>query len=108
MNTMMSAAIERKHEIGIYLTLGATGRDILLSFIAESAIISAIGGILGIILVAVPLKIAVDITKISFQLNPGYILIAEAIAILCGIVFGVAPAIRAAAMNPIDAIRSEQ
>jgi ABC-type antimicrobial peptide transport system permease subunit len=54
MNTMMSQAIERKHEIGIYLTLGATSRDIMLSFLTESAVLSAIGGLLGIVLSIIP------------------------------------------------------
>lgn len=107
MNTMMSAAIERKHEIGIYLTLGASGRDILLSFLAESAIISAVGGLIGIIVVAFPIRAASVITDLAFQFNASYIIIAEAVSIFCGILFGVSPAIRAAAMNPIDAIRSE-
>jgi len=107
MNTMMSAAVERRREIGVYLTLGATGRDILFSFLAESAIISAIGGVIGIILVILPITAAIGITKIAFQINPGYIVTAQFIAIFCGIAFGVCPAVRAAAMNPIDAIRSE-
>ena len=107
MNTMMSAAVERKREIGVYLTLGATGRDILCSFLAEAAIISAIGGILGIILVMVPIAAVVEITKLSFELNPLYIVVAEAVAVFCGIVFGVCPAAKAASLNPIDAIRCE-
>jgi putative ABC transport system permease protein len=107
MNTMMSATVERKREIGIYLTLGATGRDILFSFLAESAIVSAIGGVLGILLAIIPIIFATNITNIEFKLNAGYILIAETTAVLCGIVFAVGPASKAAAMNPIDAIRSE-
>ena len=107
MNTMMSQAIERKREIGIYLTLGATGRDIMLSFLAESAVLSAIGGILGIIVSVIPISVVSEITKIHFSLQLRHILIAEGISIFCGLLFGVSPAMRAASLNPIDAIRSE-
>jgi len=107
MNTMMSQAIERKREIGIYLTLGATGRDIMLSFLAESAVLSAIGGILGIIVSVIPISVVSEITKIQFSLQLRHILIAEGISIFCGLLFGVSPAMRAASLNPIDAIRSE-
>lgn len=107
MNTMMSQAIERKREIGIYLTLGATRKDIMLSFLSESAVLSAIGGILGIVLAVIPITIVSKITNIAFNLQIRHLLIAEGISIFCGLVFGVSPAIRAASLNPIDAIHSE-
>lgn len=107
MNTMISAAIERKYEIGIYLTLGATSKDIFLSFLVESAAISAIGGVVGIVVVLILLIPVSSITGNLFSLNMWYVLIAEISCIVCGIIFGVIPAIKAAALNPIDAIRSE-
>lgn len=107
MNTMMSQAIERKREIGIYLTLGATGRDIMLSFLAEAAILSAIGGIFGIVLAVIPISIVSNITGIAYNLQVRHVLIGEGISIFCGLLFGVSPSIRAAGLNPIDAIRSD-
>lgn len=107
MNTMMSQAIERKHEIGIYSTLGATGRDIMLNFLTESAILSAIGGLLGIALSIIPVSLASQITDIPFTIQISHVLMAECVSVMCGIIFGVSPALRAASLNPIDAIRNQ-
>lgn len=106
MNTMMSQAIERKHEIGIYLTLGATSRDIMLSFLTESAVLSAIGGLLGIVLSIIPVAMARSATNIPFSIQISHVVLAESVAVMCGIIFGVSPASRAASLNPIDAIHS--
>lgn len=107
MNTMMSQAIERKHEIGIYLTLGATSRDILLSFLTEAAVLSGIGGLIGIALSLVPVAVVSKLTYIPFSVRINHVLLAECVAVISGIIFGVSPASRAASLNPIDAIRSE-
>lgn len=107
MNTMMSQAIERKHEIGIYLTLGATSRDILLSFLTEAAVLSGIGGLIGIALSLVPVAVVSKLTYIPFSVRINYVILAECVAVISGIIFGVSPASRAASLNPIDAIRSE-
>lgn len=107
MNTMISAGIERKYEIGIYRTLGATAKNILWSFLVESAFISALGGALGILIVFLTLIPVRQFTGIDFVLDSLHIGLGILLSAGFGVVFGVVPALRAAALNPIDAIRAE-
>ncbi|MDR1117462.1 MAG: ABC transporter permease [Oscillospiraceae bacterium] len=106
MNTMLSAAVERKREIGVYMALGASRRDIMLSFLSESAYISVMGGTIGVAAALAILFAAERITGVN--MNPGAAVIAcsELAAVLCGVVFGVLPAVKASRMKPIDALQS--
>ncbi|MDL2273160.1 ABC transporter permease [Oscillospiraceae bacterium OttesenSCG-928-G22] len=107
MNTMMSNMVERRREIGVYMALGATRRDIILSFLMESALISLLGGAVGIALSALLLYVTNSALHVSFSISPGYIAIAEGIAGLFGVGFGVAPAVRAADLDPVEALRDD-
>lgn len=105
MNIMYATVTERTKEIGIRRAIGATKRDILSQFLTESVVLSAIGGIVGLVLAAV----IVTIVRIWFPvaLNLTAVVIAFGVSSGIGIFFGVFPARRAANLSPIDAIRYE-
>ncbi len=107
MNIMLVSVTERTREIGIRLAIGAFESEVLLQFLVESVVLSALGGIVGIIL---GLLITLGITTLfdlPFMLNEGIIILAFVFSTLIGIVFGYFPAKKAANLNPIDALRHE-
>ncbi|HQQ96588.1 MAG TPA: ABC transporter permease [Cyclobacteriaceae bacterium] len=113
MNVLLISVNERTREIGIRKAMGATRRDIVLLFLAESITVSGFGSIIGVIfgvaftMVAIPIVKA--LTKIPFQAayTANTFIVISAIAVFVGIVFGTYPAMRASRLNPVDAIRHE-
>ncbi|MBO4458440.1 MAG: ABC transporter permease [Butyrivibrio sp.] len=107
MNIMTVSVTERTREIGIRKSLGARTSSILTQFLAEAAILTFLGGIIGIILGLTVAKIACSIVNFPFTVNP--ILVAAVVAISTGIglFFGIYPAKRAAKLDPIEALRAE-
>jgi len=105
MNIMLVSVTERTHEIGLRKAIGARPKDIAIQFLIEAIFLSIIGGLIGI-LSAVGVA---AIISIYFQtvITPWSIILAFVISSFVGIVFGVAPAIRASRLNPIDALRYE-
>lgn len=107
MNAMVSAVDARTREIGIYRALGAKKRDIVQTFMVEALFLCLAGGLGGIALnyvIFLMLNIVAGIT-IAFQWQSA--LLSLLIAACCGVVFGILPAIRAARLDPIQAIRME-
>lgn len=107
MNIMLVSVIERTKEIGIRKAIGAENRDILIQFLMESIILTGCGGIIGIIfgiLFAVIIGNFVGIPPIFSAFS---ILSSLGVSMGIGIIFGVAPAKKAAELNPVDALRSE-
>lgn len=107
MNIMLVTIVERTKEIGIRKALGARNKDILKQFLLESILLTLLGGMIGITLGIIISLIVGKIVSIPpiFSLNS--ILISISISIIVGITFGVAPAKKAANLNPIDALRTE-
>lgn len=105
MNTMLSTAIERRREVGIYMSLGAKSRDIILEFIAEAGAISAIGALIGAFTACFGLYFVGKVTGLDLSPDARYVVAAVLVATVCGALFGVAPAIRASKIDPIEALR---
>jgi putative ABC transport system permease protein len=107
MNVMLVSVAERVHEIGIRKAVGATNFQILNQFLAEATVLSFVGGIIGIGLAYVATILLHYLTNIQPVITWQVVVIASAASLLVGIIFGSAPALKAARKDPIDALRAE-
>ena len=107
MNIMIVTVTERKQEIGIRKALGASPRDIRQQFLVESASITLLGGIMGIIL-GIIISLAVEyIQSQAFTISTNACIISFVFSVFVGIFFGLNPAIRAAKLDPVIALNGE-
>ena len=107
MNIMLVSVTERTREIGIRKALGAKTRDVMLQFLTESAILSAMGGILGILIGTGLVSLGAMALQVSVVVKPSVIILAVGFSAMVGIFFGLYPASKAAGADPIDALRYE-
>lgn len=107
MNIMLVSVTERTKEIGTRLAIGALEHEVLLQFLIEAIVLSALGGICGILLAAAASWGLAILMDVPFIFNVQINLLAFAISVLIGVFFGFFPARRAASLNPIDALRHE-
>ena len=105
MNAMTASIEARTREIGIYRALGAKRRYIILIFLIESVFLCLIGGFMGIVFHWILLTILGTLLKIRVAFRINGIILSIAMAILCGVGFGWLPAMKAANLDPIQAIR---
>lgn len=106
MNIMLVSVTERTKEIGIRKAIGAKRKDILRQFLLESAVISSIGGLLGVFF-GLAGSLAINIAGISTSIVPNTILIAFSFSLIVGMFFGMYPASKASKLKPVDALRFE-
>ncbi len=107
MNIMLVSVTERTREIGIRKAIGATPRDILLQFLIESAIISLIGGLIGIVVGVGGAYILASVAGWKTIVDQTAVIAAVVVSAGVGLFFGIYPASKAAALNPIEALRYE-
>ena len=107
MNIMLVSVTERTREIGIRLAIGALEREVLLQFLIEAIVLSALGGALGIVLAFFSCLGLSALMNMPFLFNPTINLVALVFSAAIGIIFGYMPARRAASLDPIDALRFE-
>jgi len=107
MNVMLATVTERTREIGIRKALGASRHDILLQFLVEACVMSAMGGAIGVTAAYGICLLAKATTSIPMHVPISAVVIAELISAAVGIFFGVYPARKAAMLEPIEALRTE-
>jgi putative ABC transport system permease protein len=107
MNIMLVSVTERTREIGIRKSLGAKTGDILLQFLVESMLVSAVGGLLGASLGIAIASIGLSYAKIKLAVDFRVVLIAVGFSAVVGMFFGLFPAKKAAKLDPIEALRYE-
>ena len=107
MNIMLVSVTERTREIGIRLAIGATAGEVLLQFLVEAVTLSCVGGVVGILLAFGLCAGLARIIQVPFNFNLQINVVAFLFAAAVGVLFGYAPARRAARLNPIDALRHE-
>lgn len=107
MNIMLVSVTERTREIGIRLAIGAVAREVLLQFLVEAVALSCLGGVVGLVLAQGVILALSPLMQVPWTFDLQINLIAFAISAVIGVVFGYFPARRAAALNPIDALRHE-
>jgi len=107
MNIMLVSVTERTREIGIRKAIGARKNDILWQFLVESVTVSAIGGIIGILLGFIIAKVIANATFLAASISPVSIIIGVGFIAIVGIFFGIFPAYKASKLDPIIALRYE-
>jgi putative ABC transport system permease protein len=108
MNIMLVSVTERTKEIGIRKAVGARRKDILFQFLIESAFMSFWGGVIGILCGIVVARIITATTSMPSRVEPASVVLAVVMSTSIGLFFGLYPADRAAKLDPIEALRTEQ
>ncbi len=107
MNIMLVSVTERTREIGVRLAIGALEREVLMQFLVEAVVLSSLGGLLGIILALIASVWLAGLLRVPFILNGPIVFIAFLFSAAVGMIFGYFPALKAARLDPIEALRHE-
>ena len=107
MNIMLVSVTERTREIGLRLAIGALEREVLLQFLIEAVVLSALGGVIGIVLATAASYFGSILMDVSYAFDPAINLLSLLFAAAIGVLFGYFPARRAARLDPIEALRHE-
>lgn len=107
MNIMLVSVTERMHEIGIRKAVGATNRQILTQFVLEAVTLSVAGGVIGIAVSLLASFLLNTYTELKMIITWEPVVFATVVSVAVGVIFGAAPAIKAARKDPIEALRHE-
>ena len=107
MNIMYVSVTERTKEIGLRMSIGAKGRDILSQFLIEATLLSVAGGVIGVLLGIVAAYVVKILLSYPISISTGSIILSFAVCTVIGIFFGWYPARKASNLDPIDALRYE-
>jgi putative ABC transport system permease protein len=107
MNIMLVSVASRTREIGLRMAMGARTADVLTQFLAEAVALASVGGAAGLVLGSIGLAVARHGLRWATTVSPGMLVLALAVAGLTGVAFGFGPARRAAALDPVVALRCE-
>ncbi len=107
MNIMLVSVTERTREIGIRLAIGAFEREVLMQFLVEAVVLSSFGGLIGIVLALAASVWLAGILSVPFVFNAGIVIVAFLFSAAVGVIFGYFPAMKAARLDPIEALRHE-
>jgi len=107
MNIMLASVTERTREIGLRRSLGARRRHIVLQFVTESAVLAATGGLMGICLAYALVAVARAATAIPMKTPISSVILSLSVSTAVGLFFGIYPAMRAAKLDPIEALRAD-
>jgi len=107
MNIMLVSVTERTREIGVRKALGATRRDILWQFLTEAVVLTGTGGLIGVAMGGGIATLVDRLSPFPALLQPTWVVIGIATSMAVGLVFGLWPAAKAAALEPVDALRYE-
>jgi putative ABC transport system permease protein len=107
MNVMLASVTERTREIGVRKSIGARRRDILMQFMVESSVMSAVGGAIGVTVAWTGAVILRNTTSVPMAVPISAVIIALTVSTAVGLFFGIYPARKAAKLDPIEALRFE-
>ncbi len=107
MNIMLASVTERTREIGLRRSLGARKQHILLQFLTESALLAATGGLIGILTAVVIVVFVKTVFSFPMDMPISAVILSLLLATAVGLFFGIFPAMRAAKLDPIEALRAE-
>ena len=107
MNIMLASVTERTREIGLRRSLGARKQHILLQFLTESAVLAAVGGLIGISLAVVVVLVVKNAFSFPMDMPISAVILSLLLATAVGLFFGIFPAMRAAKLDPIEALRAD-
>jgi putative ABC transport system permease protein len=107
MNIMLVSVTERTREIGIRLAIGALESEVLMQFLVEAVVLSSFGGLIGIVLALTASVWLASMLRVPFVFNTGIVVIAFLFSAAVGVIFGYFPALKAARLDPIEALRHE-
>lgn len=107
MNIMLVSVTERTQEIGLKKAIGARKNRILAQFLTEAAVLTSMGGVIGVVVGIVLAEVISRLSDTPVAISVPSVIAAVAFSMVIGIVFGMLPSYKAANLNPIDALRHE-